>query len=35
MQVHAMAPVSKRGTTYQSDGKDFTKVTEYFVGGGG
>jgi hypothetical protein len=32
-QVNAKAPVFNKGMTYQSDGKDLTKVAEYFVGG--
>jgi hypothetical protein len=32
LQVNAKAPVFNKGMTYQSDGKDLTKVTKHFVG---
>ncbi len=35
LRVNTKAPVVNRGMTYQSDGKDLTRATEYFVGGGG
>ena len=30
-----MAPINKRGMTYQTDKKHLTKLLEYFVGWGG